>query len=539
MTVRRHFPAAVLGFVVFAAAAAGAAAETRLTILHVNDFHARFEPINRFDSTCGAKDRAAGLCFGGAARLATAIASERRKAEAAGRHVLVLAGGDWFQGSLFYTHYKGMAAAQVTDLLGFDASAIGNHEFDDGPMTLADFIAAVDYPVVGANVIVADEPALAGKVPAFAVIERDGVRFGVIGATTEETPEISSTGPNVRIPQAEARLRIAVAQLTARGVDKIILASHLGINREIAVAKAVAGIDAIIGGHTNTLMSNTAVRADHRYPLMVAGPGGVPTPLAQAYAYGKYLGVMHLDFDDRGKVVAAAGDTLLLDHTIAEEPAMAALVARLGAPLATLAAQPVGHAAAAIDGARSSCRVRECAMGVLVTDAIAWRTRDLGTQIVIVNGGGLRASIDAGEITMGEVLAVLPFQNTIATFELTGADVVAALENGVSRVADVAGRFPQVAGLKFTWDAAQPPGSRIVEVDVRRTDGSFAALDPAARYRVASNNFMRAGGDGYTVFATNAIDAYDFGPGLEEAVADYIATHSPVAPQPEGRITAR
>jgi 5'-nucleotidase len=166
------------------------------------------------------------------------------------------------------------------------------------------------------------------------------------------------------------------------------------------------------------------------------------------------------------------------------------------------------------------------------------RVRDQGIQIAIQNGGGLRASIDAGEVTMGEVLTVLPFQNTLATFQLSGADVVAALENGVSRLADGAGRFPQVSGLKYTFDAAAEPGSRISDVMVME-DGAFVPIEAEKVYGVVSNNYMRGGGDGYDVFATGGMNAYDFGPGLELVVADYLAANMPYTPYTDGRITAK
>jgi 5'-nucleotidase len=150
----------------------------------------------------------------------------------------------------------------------------------------------------------------------------------------------------------------------------------------------------------------------------------------------------------------------------------------------------------------------------------------------------LRASIDAGEVTMGEVLTVLPFQNTLATFQLKGTGVIAALENGVSQIADGAGRFPQVSGLKFSFDAATEPGSRISDVMVADASGNFMAIDPQATYGVVSNNFMRGGGDGYSVFKTDGMDAYDYGPGLEQVVADYLAAKSPYKPYTDGRIQA-
>jgi len=161
----------------------------------------------------------------------------------------------------------------------------------------------------------------------------------------------------------------------------------------------------------------------------------------------------------------------------------------------------------------------------------------MSVSIAIMNSGGLRASIDAGEVTMGEVLTVLPFQNTLATFEISGADVIAALENGVSQVEEVKGRFPQVAGLKFTWDASKPANEgRIIDVLVMKGDG-WSPIDPEESYGV--NNYVRGGGDGYDVFADNASNVYDFGPNVESVVADYLAANAPYEPVLDGRISAK
>lgn len=176
-------------------------------------------------------------------------------------------------------------------------------------------------------------------------------------------------------------------------------------------------------------------------------------------------------------------------------------------------------------------------MGDLVADAMLDRVKGQGVTIAIINGGGLRASIDAGDVTMGEVLTVLPFQNTLATFQLRGSDVVAALENGVSQIDQGAGRFPQVAGLKYAFDVSKPVGSRISDVQVLQGD-SWRPIDTGATYGVVSNNYMRAGGDGYKIFSTNAVNAYDYGPGLELVLADYLGQHTPYKPYTDGRITA-
>ncbi|MEL6587567.1 MAG: 5'-nucleotidase C-terminal domain-containing protein, partial [Pseudomonadota bacterium] len=228
------------------------------------------------------------------------------------------------------------------------------------------------------------------------------------------------------------------------------------------------------------------------------------------------------------------GDTTVLDASVTPDAAIAARIAELAGPIEELKSRVIGEAAEAIEGSRDVCRAMECAMGNLVADAMLDRVADQGVTIAFQNGGGLRASIDAGEITMGEVLTVLPFQNTLATFSATGQDLIDALENGVGQVEEGAGRFPQVAGMSFTVDLSQAPGSRVSDVMV-----GDAAIDPAATYQVATNNYVRNGGDGYGMFA-GAADAYDFGPGLEVVVADYIAKlGGTYTPYTDGRITMK
>ncbi len=173
-------------------------------------------------------------------------------------------------------------------------------------------------------------------------------------------------------------------------------------------------------------------------------------------------------------------------------------------------------------------------MGNLVADAMLDRVKDQGIQIAIANGGGLRASIDAGAVTMGEVLTVLPFQNTLSTFQVSGQTLLDALENGVSQIEDGAGRFPQVAGMTFTVDASRPrPGRRVSDVMV-----GGAPIDPAATYGVVSNNFVRNGGDGYAMFK-DAMNAYDFGPDLADVTAEYLAASGAYQPYTDGRITMK
>lgn len=506
--------------------AAPAFADFTLTILHTNDFHDRFEPINGFDSTCQAEEAEAGECFGGIARLITAVNDARGRAE----NSILLDAGDQFQGSLLYTLYKGAMSAEFMPQVGYQAMAVGNHEFDDGPETLGTFIDAVGIPVLAANIDASQEPTLAGKIGKSTVLEVGGERIGVVGLTTLETPEIASPGPNVNfLPYDSAQQEID--NLTDQGINKIILLTHTGYDEDQAVAGSLTGVDVIVGGHSHTLLSNAEEGAVGPYPTMVND-----VPIVTARSYGKYLGELTVTFDDEGNVTTANGEPILLDASVAEDESAKARVAELAQPIEELRARVVAEASDAIDGERESCRAVECEMGNLVAEAMLDRVADQGVTIAIANGGGLRASIDAGEVTMGEVLTVLPFQNTLSTFQTDGQTIVEALENGASQIEEQAGRFAQVAGLKYTIDQSKPAGSRVSDVQVLLGGDAWAPIDVTATYGVVTNNYVRTGGDGYEMFI-DAANAYDFGPDLADVTAEYLAANQPYEPLVDGRIT--
>ncbi|MGH1415317.1 MAG: bifunctional metallophosphatase/5'-nucleotidase [Pelagimonas sp.] len=519
MSVRLFTSAAAL-----ALCAGAASADYSLTILHTNDFHARFEPISKYDSGCSADSNAEGKCFGGSARMQTAITEARARSN----NSVLFDGGDQFQGTLFYTYYKGKLTAEIMNQLAYDGMTVGNHEFDDGPEVLRGFMDSVDFPVLMSNADVSGEPLLHDKLQKSTVIERGGEKLGLIGATPQNTDELASPGPNVIFMDPIDAVGAEVAKLTEMGVNKIIVLSHLGYGKDQELAAAVEGIDVIVGGHTNTLLSNANDKADGAYPTVVGG-----TQILSAYAYGKYLGELNVTFNDAGEVTAAVGEPILLDASVAEEEATKARIAEAAAPLEEIRNKVVAETAEAIDGERGSCRAVECAMGNIIADAMLDRVKDQGIEIAVQNGGGIRASIDAGEVTMGEVLTVLPFQNTLSTFEVSGETIMAALENAVSQHEEGAGRFLQVAGMKYTFDVSKPAGERISDVMV-----GDAPIDLAKTYGVVSNNYVRNGGDGFKMFR-DAENAYDFGPDLADVTAEYMAKMGPVTPKLDGRITAK
>jgi len=492
-----------------------------LTILHTNDTHAHLEPFQPWGEPVQ----------GGVARRKTVIDQVRGE----GGNVLLLDAGDAFQGTLYFNVWQGEEEAHFMNALGYDAMCVGNHEFDSGPATLANFIGMAGFPVLSANTDASAEPLLAGLIPGTAVFNVGGQQVGVFGITTPDSSNISSPGPNVVFNDVVASSQAAVAELEAAGANKIIALTHQGYGNDQALAAAVDGIDVIVGGHSHTPLGPMPGAAGP-YPTVATTPGGGTVLIVSAYDWGRYLGRLDVGFTADGQVNTFNGAPVFIDESIAEDPTIAADVATFAIPIEDLKNTVIGESAVLLEGTRALVRTGETNLGNLICDAMLWQTQAEGTQIALTNGGGIRASIPPGLVTMGQVLEVLPFGNQISTFGLLGADVLAALENGVSRVEDVAGQFPHVGGLRFMYDPTLPAGARVLGAEVMNPDGSYSPLDPAAVYKMASNDFLRKGGDGYQMFADSSIDPYDGGALLADALAEYITLHSPVAPEVEGRI---
>ena len=523
-----------------------------LTILHTNDVHGHVDQYNRNGARCSAADETNGLCIAGDSRLQTLV-EEIRAAE---DNVLLVDAGDQFQGTLFYGLFKADVITDTMNALGYDAMTIGNHEFDDGPAELARLIDGADFPVVSANIDASAEPTLAGKIAPSTVITKGGEPIGIVGVTTPDTEYISSPGPNVDFEDPVTSVQAAVDTLTGMGVDKIVVLSHLGYDEDLALAAAVSDVDVIVGGHSHTFVYTPTTPLffyEPQYPqyseLVPAGPyptvvsslDSEPVLVVTAFQWGTFLGRLDVGFDATGLVTSYGGNPIYLDRDTAKSTTMETILDKYRPALEGLIATEVGTTTVdlpiTVGGARI-CRIGECLMGDLVADAMLWKVNEVegDYQIAFQNGGGLRAPIMAGAVSMGDVIETLPFGNAIATFELTGTHVIAALENGVSKYPAQDGRFPQVSGMRYTFDASQPAGSRITSVEVM-SGTEYVPLDEDAVYKVVTNDFMRKGGDGYVVFRDYAIDPYDFGPALDEALADYFRTFSPVTPVIEGRIT--
>jgi 5'-nucleotidase len=325
--------------------------------------------------------------------------------------------------------------------LGYDAMAVGNHEFDDGPSELTRLIDAVNFPVLATNIDASIEPSLTGKLKASVIITVGSVPVGLIGLSTEETPILSSPGPSVTFINVANAAQAEINNLTAQGVKHIVALTHLGYVEDMALGQVITGVDVIIGGHSHSFLYTpiTTTNGDTAvglYPTMVTAPDGNPVLVATAYQWGRYLGNLQVAFTAEGVVETYSGNPIFMGNSIPQDPAVQAILTpTFTAPIEILRTTGIGTSTLPITGAVGSprpCRQAECTLGNLVSEAMLWKINSTlpateHYQIAFQNGGGLRANIDAGQVTVGEVMEVLPFGNTIATMELTGTHVISAL----------------------------------------------------------------------------------------------------------------
>lgn len=500
-----------------------AEAETfKLRILHTNDHHAHIEPV--MTSSTPPEPQ-----HGGVSRRKTLI----DKARSENSDLLLLDAGDVFQGTLYFNQYGGMADLEFYNALKYDAMTIGNHEFDNGPGQLTTFIQSAGFPVLGANIVINASNPLASLVKPNTIIERAGKKIGIFGLTTEETAVLASPGPDVSFRNPIEVAREQVAALKAQGVDAIIALTHIGITNDRQLAREVSGISMIIGGHSHTPMGPMISPADPSkpYPEVISNPDGNGTVVVTDWEWGRWLGDLTVGFDANGVISSISANPVEVAGSIEPDAGFEARIAELAQPLETLRATVIGETAVALNGARGDVRTKETNLANLIADAMLAKGARDGAQVSLMNGGGIRASIDQGPVTMGEVLEVQPFGNILTLVSVTGAQLKEALENGVSQAETAQGRFPHLGGGRYSWNPAAAPGSRIVSIEV-----GGAPVDPNSSYRLITLNYLVDGGDGYSIF-TQGTNVLNTGFLDSDVTAEYIQANSPVNPQVEGRIT--
>jgi 5'-nucleotidase / UDP-sugar diphosphatase len=517
----------------FGLAGASTALEA-ITLLHSNDTHDHLEPTPYSGKDAAGKDYKAQ--YGGVARIKTALETLKKSST----NPIVLDAGDVFTGTIYGMIYKGLADLAYMESFGVQAQTIGNHEFDNGPSQLAEYIKNASFPVVSANIDASAEPLLKDILKKSTVLEVRGQKIGIVGVTTPETPITSSPGDTVKFLDPLSSVQLEVDRLRGSGITKIILLSHLGYSEGLKFAPKLKGVGVIVGGHSHTPLGkyegNGLPTSEGAYPTVLKDSSGKTILVSQVWEWGKFYGALRVTFDNDGTPVSWGGKVTPVTEAFKGDTRLAATLKAFTVPVDAFRKEVVGTAVSKLNGERGDVRKRETNLSNVISDANLWKTQKYGTTISLQNGGGVRASIEAGPITVGQIINVQPFGNTLFVLDLTGAEVRASLENGVSQWEAGAGRFLHVSGIKYTFDLAQKPGSRITDVQVKDGTG-FKAIDPAASYKVVVNNFIASGGDGF--------DALKNAKGLRtdtylpdyQVMQEYIASLKTVDAKLEGRIT--
>ena len=437
---------------------------------------------------------------------------------------LLVDAGDTLHGLPFATMNKGLDIVELMKMAGYDLMAPGNHDFNYGYERLLELAkqAKTDdgFEIISANILKDGKSILEAN----NIKEINGVKVGFFGLTSPETTY--KTNPNnVKGINFEDPINVAKEQvkvLKDAGADIVIALAHIGIDKSTEVtsediAKAVEGIDVIIDGHSHSRLEN-GLQAENGTLIVSTGE------------YEGNLGKLTIKIDLKTKAIVEKTANLISKEealTYTPDIDVQNKIKEIDAIQEVVLSEVIGNNITELDGVREHVRAGETNLGNLITDAMIKAT---GAEIAITNGGGIRSSINTGEITKGEVIEVLPFGNFIVTKYLTGAQIKDALEHGVKDVPEVAGQFSHVGGIKFIYDQSKPAGNRVIKITLNGKD-----LNMEKKYLVATNNFIAAGGDGYPHFST--IKTENEFSALDEALISYIKELKDVDYKVEGRIT--
>jgi len=476
-------------------------------ILHTNDIEGALSP-----STAWWMNPYFPPPIGNAAAAATYINEKRTEADSLGYGFLLFDAGDMFVGSPVGEFSKGQAVAEYFNYCGYDVMAPGNHDYDQGVEVFREFVENVDATFLGSNIVYKDTERIVDYLKPYTVVERNGLRIGIFSLLTENmagmtTPE-RFANHNV-LPEIKTAARF-VDSLKAKDVDLIFAITGIGLRHDQRVAGSVGGIDVIFGSH-----SATALEQPYEDSLN-------HTIICQAYGHLSSIGFLDLWIDKQTRKIAGYYGELvdLLSEQIDDDTAMLHIVEKWEKITQKNFDEVIGYSKDELVRAG----FEETAIGNLITDAMR---EFMNVEMAIHNSGGIRANMPRGDITYRDCYNIDALSNTAVTMELTGSQVIEAIEIGVNGHHAIF----QVSGLKFKYDSKKPIGSRVLEV--RLEDGS--PIDPQLRYSVVTNSFLAAGGGEYVIFKSgeNIQDSFHY---LRNIIAEYVQRHSPIEGRIEGRI---
>lgn len=469
------------------------------TILHTGDIHGHLEAF---------KPRGATEAIGGISRIASLV-TEIREAQP---NTILLDAGDTIHGTNIANLTFGESVIAAMNEIGYDAMVVGNHDFNYKLDILEKRAEQANFPILAANVRFKNGEAVPFLKP-YTIIEKEGVKIGVIGVVTTYTPVVTHPD-NVADLEFLDPIKVTreIVEKLEDKVDTIVLLAHIGTEEEKRLFDSISGITISVSAHTH----------EERHEVNEDG-----VILVDSGAYGTVLGRLDVALKNE-EITNHRHQFIAIDSTIANCEKVEKVLNPFREKLDDKLSAVIGETTILLDGERANVRSRETNMGNLVADVLRQET---DADIAIQNGGGIRANIEVGKITLDQIFTVLPFDNYIVSLELTGEQIWQALENGLRYYPKLSGRFPQVSGMSYAFDPSKPAGERIIEVKI-----GGKVIDLAKTYKVATNCFMAGGGDGYAMMK-DARMLIETGTFMRDAVADYIRQQGIINPQTEGRIT--
>ncbi|XP_018800273.1 PREDICTED: apyrase isoform X1 [Bactrocera latifrons] len=521
-----------------------------LSIIHINDFHARFESTDTSGGTCDAGEE----CIGGLAR--TIYTVKRLLEEQKDQNPVYFNAGDSFQGTLWYNIGRWNVTSQFLNMLPADAMTLGNHEFDHGIEGVVPFLESINSPMLVANMDARDEPDMQGKYQKSIIIERSNRKIGVIGVILETTYDLANTG-NLIFQNESTAIREEAQKLREQGANIIIAITHCGYDVDKLIAQHAADdVDVIVGSHSHTfLYTGDKLPGPDKpygpYPTEVVHENGHRILIVQAAAYAKYVGNITVYFDDDGNVVDYSGAPIYMGSSVPEDPETAAAIVPIKEEMDKVGAVVQGETK--VELKKSTCSSDECNLGNFFCDAMIHAFTGLTpysegswsyVSIGIVNTGALRVPLSPGNITYSHIVTMSPFENKLTAFNIPGHKLLEALEYSVSPI-DLDGgvtssyRFIQVSGLKITYNYANPNGERVVDIKVRCSECDipvYEDFDSTKIYRVVAPDFLAEGGDGFAMLRDYG---YDFQKEMSDldALLSYTTQVTPIFVGKEKRIT--
>ncbi|KAJ2905224.1 hypothetical protein MKZ38_005926 [Zalerion maritima] len=494
-----------------------------MSFYHINDVHAHLDEFSSSGTDCTDPEEG---CYGGYARVKTVVDESRPDHP----DNLFLNAGDEFQGTLFYSFYKGEKIGDTINQLGFDGMTIGNHEFDDGDDTLGEFLQNLTFPIISAN-IVSDHEVLNKTIKPYHIYEE--YELAVIGVTTETTASISNPGKGTTFTDAIEAVQNTVDYIRENtNITRIVALTHIGYDEDQALGEKTTGIHLIMGGHSHTKLGDFD-DAEGDYPTIVENLDGEEVFVVTAWRWGEFLGYIDVTFDDDGKILEYHGAPVHLTNTTEQDEDLQTQIEEWRGPFEEFAAEVVGEAEVELD--QTNCQEQECYLGDVMCDAMMWyRQQSSDTaDFALINAGGIRATIDEGEITRGEILTAFPFGNAIVELTFSGEELWKILEGAVSLVNQFSGEelggFFQVSKeIRVEYNPGNEAGSQLVSVTINEED-----LDLETDYQMVTLDFLAGGGD-YILPEQDSVITLDL---QEEVLIDYITENSPIGLELDGRIS--